>query len=315
MAVPKPGARATTAKKSVAEKKSKPAAAKQAAAAAPKPSPKAAARPAPKRVAKPVPKALVKAAAKPAAKPRTTGLPTTQAEGRASTSLVKRAVDALRQRILAVTGPDDAFLGSEEQLIATLGVSRPTFRQAARLLEHEALLKIKRGIGGGFFAQPPSVQAVSRMAAIFLSSQGATLQQIANATAPVIEEAAGALAGTSDASVRRRLAEHVKQHAGFEASPDEGHRVQAVLAFDALVGQLSGNPALALMLNLLHGLVRDPEHGLFRVTPARARAHAEYQQQLAAAVQKRDVATARQLARQHSASLSSGLPKGTLAAA
>ncbi|HSI48311.1 MAG TPA: FCD domain-containing protein [Ideonella sp.] len=315
MAVPKPGVRATTAKKSVAEKKSKPVAAKPAAAAATKPSTKAAARPAPKRAAKPASKVPFKAAGKPVAKPRAASLPASQVEGRASTSLVQQAVDALRQRILAVTGPDNAFLGSEEQLIATLGVSRPTFRQAARLLEHEALLKIKRGIGGGFFAQPPSVQAVSRMAAIFLGSQGTTLQQIANATAPVIEEAAGVLAGTSDASVRRRLAEHVKQNAGFEASPDEGHRVQAVLAFDTLIGQLSGNPALALMLSLLHGLVRNPAHGLFRVTPARARAHAEYQQQLAAAVQKRDVATARQLARQHSASMSSGLPKGALAAA
>jgi GntR family transcriptional repressor for pyruvate dehydrogenase complex len=308
MAVPKPGVRATTAKKPVAEK-IKPAAAKKAAASAPKPN----ATPAPKRAATAKPRPVAKSAAK----PRAASLPAAAppVTGGAGASLVKQAVDALRQRILAMSGTEETFLGSEEQLIATLGVSRPTFRQAARLLEHELLLKIKRGIGGGFFAQPPSAQAVSRMAAIFLNSQGATLQQIASATAPVVEEAAGVLAGTSDASVRRRLTEHVKQNAGFEASPDEEQRLQAVLAFDALIGQLSGNPALALMLDLLHGLVRNPDHGLFRVTPARARAHALYQQQLAAAVQKRDVATARQLARQHSASLSSGLPKGAIAAA
>ena len=142
--------------------------------------------------------------------------------GRGS-SLVKQAVDALRKRILAVAG-GEVFLGSEEQLIEALGVSRPTFRQAARLLEHELLLKIKRGIHGGFFAQPPSASAVSRMAAIYLNAQGTTLQQISAATSPVVEEAAALLAlGTA--------------YAELEQVGEAERRLKAALALDPMMAE------------------------------------------------------------------------------
>ena len=221
---------------------------------------------------------------------------------------MKQAVDALRKRILAVAG-GEVFLGSEEQLIEELGVSRPTFRQAARLLEHELLLKIKRGIHGGFFAQPPSASAVSRMAAIYLNAQGTTLQQISAATSPVVEEAAALLALAKDPSVCQRLADYQRSHAGFEESGDERHRVRVLLEFETLVGDLCGNPAVALVLNMMRDLVRDPRHGHFQVTNDMARVHAEFHEQLVAAVLLKDAEMARLLARRHLARISVWLPE------
>src|ERR1700748_131872 len=129
------------------------------------------------------------ATGKTAASAPATPLPVRAVDGRAGVSLVQQAVDALRRAVLEAPGPD-VFLGSEEQLIAALGVSRPTFRQAAKLLRHENLLTIKRGMGGGFFTRSPSADAVSRMAAIFLDAQGTGMRQINDVVGPLQAEAA-----------------------------------------------------------------------------------------------------------------------------
>lgn len=226
-------------------------------------------------------------------------------------SLVKQAVDALRTRILSAPKAG-AFLGSEEQLIAEVGVSRPTFRQAARLLEHEMLLKIKRGIGGGFFAQPPSTQAVSRMAAIYLSARTTTLQHVANAIGPVLEEAAALLAASNDTAAPRRLAAHVAANAGFDGSADEGLRVRAVREFETLVGELCGNPAIALLLHTLLDLVHSRHGDQVRLTRERAAVHATFHRQLLEAVQRGDPDIARLLTRRHVTTFAAGLPAAAI---
>ena len=50
-------------------------------------------------------------------------------------SAVERAAQQLRQEILECG--EGALLGSEDELIKQLGISRPTLRKTARLLERE----------------------------------------------------------------------------------------------------------------------------------------------------------------------------------
>jgi len=221
--------------------------------------------------------------------------------------LVQRAVEVLRKQILSVPH-DNPFLGSEDELIATLGISRPTFRQAARLLEHEQLLKIKRGSGGGFFAQPPSARAVSRMAAIYLNSQGTTLQQIHDAFGPLVIEAAALAAGTATEKTRGRLAEFVQSHDGFEELNDERLQMRVVLEFETLLGDICGNPAVALMLSVMRDLVRDPRFGNVGLTRDRARSYAEFHRKLAEAVRLGDADMARLFVRAHLAELARWKP-------
>ena len=75
---------------------------------------------------------------------------------------LKSTIDAAasRLRALARAANADALLGSEEALVAQLGVSRATLRQVARLLEREGLLKVRRGINGGYFAARPDLRTV-----------------------------------------------------------------------------------------------------------------------------------------------------------
>ena len=64
------------------------------------------------------------------------------------------------------------MLGSEDALITDLGVSRATIRQAARLLEREGVLRVRRGIKGGYFAARPNVGMVEAVFCAYLSTLG-----------------------------------------------------------------------------------------------------------------------------------------------
>src|SRR5579885_2375590 len=79
-------------------------------------------------------------------------------------SAVEVAAGALRGAALACA--DGERIGSEEDVLERIGVSRPTLRQAARLLESEELLVVRRGVKGGFFARRPTTDAVARMASV-----------------------------------------------------------------------------------------------------------------------------------------------------
>ena len=75
-----------------------------------------------------------------------------------SRSPIDTAADQLREILLRQQ--EGEMIGSEDDLVARLGVSRVTVRQAARLLEREGVLRVRRGINGGYFASRPSVELV-----------------------------------------------------------------------------------------------------------------------------------------------------------
>jgi DNA-binding FadR family transcriptional regulator len=224
-------------------------------------------------------------------------------------SLVNQTVNSLRRRILSLS-QENMFLGSEEQLIEALGVSRPTFRQAVRLLEHERLLKIRRGAGGGFFTMLPSPEAVSRMAAIFLNSRGTTLGQIGDAVMPLMIEAACLVAKNENPEIRGRLAAYLQEHAGFEHG-DERERMRVVLGFESLLGALSGNPAIALMMDVMRDLARDQRHGHYQITAERVDEYASFFSRVAQAIEQGDAEMARLLTIRHTRQVNAWLSQQT----
>jgi GntR family transcriptional repressor for pyruvate dehydrogenase complex len=67
---------------------------------------------------------------------------------------------ASRLRALAFATAEGALIGGETELIAQLGVSRATLRQAARVLEAEGLLVVRRGPSGGYFSARPTTETL-----------------------------------------------------------------------------------------------------------------------------------------------------------
>src|SRR5690606_19119060 len=80
--------------------------------------------------------------------------------------LVANVADRLRDLILAQ--PPDAHLGSLTEVAAELDVGIVTVQQAARILEHEGLLAVKRGPGGGYYGVRPDHAAIERAFATYM---------------------------------------------------------------------------------------------------------------------------------------------------
>lgn len=81
---------------------------------------------------------------------------------------IHAAADRLRAIVLdAEVG---ALIGSEDALIGQLGCSRNTVRQVARLLEREGLLRVRRGINGGYFGARPDTGTIEATVSAYLET-------------------------------------------------------------------------------------------------------------------------------------------------
>jgi DNA-binding FadR family transcriptional regulator len=163
---------------------------------------------------------------------------------------VTRAAAALRDEILLIA-EEGVFLGSEEELLRRLAVSRTTFRQAIRILEYEELVTIRRGVGGGFFTRSPTASSIARMAAVYMSFRRTPHAQVLQASSVLRREAVRLIATATDPEVRRGPLEFVVANSGFYAWPDRRQAIRVVTRFHQLVAQLSGNAALELFMDVV----------------------------------------------------------------
>jgi GntR family transcriptional repressor for pyruvate dehydrogenase complex len=81
---------------------------------------------------------------------------------------LQKAAEIVRSRILELR--EGEFIGSEDSLLALLGCSRGTVRQVARLLEREGLLKVRRGIKGGYYGARPDPGTIEQMVGVHLQT-------------------------------------------------------------------------------------------------------------------------------------------------
>ena len=75
---------------------------------------------------------------------------------------------AQKMRDLILERPPDTLIGSLPELAKLLDVGITTVQQAARVLEHEGLLSVHRGPGGGYFGRRPDALTLERTLAGYL---------------------------------------------------------------------------------------------------------------------------------------------------
>jgi GntR family transcriptional regulator, transcriptional repressor for pyruvate dehydrogenase complex len=119
-------------------------------------------------------------------------------------------------------GPDD-FLGREEDLAAEFGVSRPTLREALRLLASGNLIRATKGPGGGIFVARTAEEGMSRSLsdaiAMMLETGTVTLDELLEARLLLEVPLAGLAAYQPDEQTVERLREIVAREAA--AGPDD----------------------------------------------------------------------------------------------
>lgn len=77
-------------------------------------------------------------------------------------------VAALELRRIVMALEPGVLIGSEDELVERLNCSRSTVRQVARLLEREGLLKVRRGLNGGYFSARPDAGTIEGAVSTYL---------------------------------------------------------------------------------------------------------------------------------------------------
>lgn len=173
------------------------------------------------------------------------------------TSAARVTAEVMREAILSrEDGVDEWFLGSEDDLMSRLGVSRPTLRQAARLLEHEGLLVVRRGLGGGLFGRRPTEEAVTHVASVLLRSQGTTYGDLVRTLHYLSSEAAQLAAQNPDRAARERVARFYDEHLPPGPTVTGADFIGIAGGFHVAIAECSGSPALLLFVQVLTELAR-----------------------------------------------------------
>src|SRR5690349_5790205 len=133
---------------------------------------------------------------------------TTAANGRPARSRPRekpqQIADELRRLIISGELEEGDSLGHEPDLIERFGVSRPSLREALRILEAEGLITVVRGVQGGVRVHQPDQRLTARTAALVLQARNVALADVFEART-IIEPAAVRLvagARTRKASAR-----------------------------------------------------------------------------------------------------------------
>ena len=169
-----------------------------------------------------------------------------------SSSTADRVAIILRERILIME--EDAYMGSEADLAAEVGVSLPTLRQAARMLEYEELLTIKPGKGGGYFTRRPTIETAMKSASQFLASKvlisNATFMDVAD---PMVIQALKAAVKCKDEGLINELRLFVGGKHEGSGNTQLPHEYSFKVSMDlmALLARMSNNILLELFLGIL----------------------------------------------------------------
>lgn len=169
-----------------------------------------------------------------------------------SSSTADRVAIILRERILAME--EGSYMGSEAHMAVEIGVSLPTLRQASRMLEHEELLTIKPGKGGGYFSRRPTIETAMNSASQFLSSKiivsNAAFMDVAD---PLVIEVLTAAVKCKDEALINELRMFVEEQRDDSDNSQLPHKYSFKLSSDlmTLLAQMSNNVLLELFVGIL----------------------------------------------------------------
>jgi DNA-binding FadR family transcriptional regulator len=175
--------------------------------------------------------------------------------------------DKIRAQIVRGELSEGDFLPPEGQLMDNLGISRPTLREAFRILEAEGLISVVRGSRTGAKVHKPSVELVSRYAGYVLQSQGTTISDLYQARLAiepsVVRWLATAQGGASIVRLRNIVGELAKMI--DEERYDEF--IDSVEVFHHALVQSSGSNTLTFMNRMLLNLAGQHQRDYHRRHP------------------------------------------------
>jgi DNA-binding FadR family transcriptional regulator len=202
----------------------------------------------------------------------------------------------IRREIVRRGWPVGESLGFEGDLLREYGIGRAQFREAIRILENHSVVRMQRGAAGGMVVAAPDGRALARAVSLYLTYRGMNAGHIRDLR-DELEAAAVRLAiERLDGAGEERLLAMLDLERTW---PDDGFRAVSH-DLHAIIAELSGNQALALLVSIVMQLTAERLHAgePGRVTePPDATRHAH--QAIVRAIIARDPALALRRMRTH----------------
>lgn len=161
--------------------------------------------------------------------------------------------DDLRRRIVSGDLEPGRMLPSETALMAEFGVSRPTLREAFRILEAESIITVVRGPRGGARVLEPDGSMAARYTGTLLQYQGTPLSDVYRARTELEVSAVGMIANNRAKAPVRALAGLVRE--GDDIVDDEAEFADYSLRFHVAVVMSGGSTTLAVLGRMLFDIL------------------------------------------------------------
>lgn len=161
---------------------------------------------------------------------------------------------AIRTQIVRGEIAEGEALPSEAELMSQFGVSRPSLREAFRILESEKLIVVRRGSRGGARALRPDLTVAARYLGLLMQFEGVLLRDVFEARA-LIEPIAVRLLAQNPSCVEssHELREILAQ---ITAESTVEQRVDTWLAFYQRLFELAGNETIRILYGTLTEVIR-----------------------------------------------------------
>jgi DNA-binding FadR family transcriptional regulator len=162
--------------------------------------------------------------------------------------------DELLRLIVGGEFSEGERLGHEPELIERFGVSRPSLREALRILEAKGLISVVRGRGGGVVVHRPDERMTAQTASLVLESRSVPLADVHEARSLLEVAAVRAVASSrSRRSAVSQLQQRIDDQFGVIADPDAFGPANA--RFHEQLVRLAGNQTLSVVAEMLNEIV------------------------------------------------------------
>ncbi|MGV0045070.1 FadR/GntR family transcriptional regulator [Mycobacterium colombiense] len=185
--------------------------------------------------------------------------------------MAARVADQLRRMFIRGEIPEGALLPPESELMARFGVSRPTLREAFRVLESESLIEVQRGVRGGARFTRPKRETLARYAGLILEYEDVTLKDVYDARATLETPMVIELANRRNPEAIAELEEILEREEQFTGAAGISVRTE----FHAAIARLSGNKTMQMVSEMLHHIIEKANRSLQPTKGVRAESSAK----------------------------------------
>lgn len=163
--------------------------------------------------------------------------------------------DRIRRRIISGELGEGASLPSEGQLLEQFGISRPTLREAIRILEAERLITVTRGSRSGARVSAPRVESAARYASYVLQAGGVSVPDLFEARLAIELFIVRRLSRRASKAQVARLRAETDRLDALDRSGGGHAFIIGLAQFHRVLVEVGGNETLHILIQMLQDLM------------------------------------------------------------